>query len=329
MKHLVRAFALFVAIATVSNLYAINADVFSIDFDQSMGKNDAYMHKYYDLFLKDLNSPVQCQYLEPYSRVYLLDFCKKLYEQNKPSAIISRSGGISQTARIPQVFHQIWIGTKPLPQKYKMWQKKWLSVPGWRYKLWTDKDVEKLNLFNKDIYFKEKNLGARADILRIEILYRFGGVYIDTDFELLDPEFFNFANKTYDFYCGLTPIDSWQHWNFFGLNNAIIGSIPGHPILKTHIENRKFICPQTETVQKGPGYFTKIVLMKAGKEYRDIIFPPTFFYPVGNMQMHAEPYIHLVNPLEKIDALKKLTYRPEAVAIHWWDGSWTLPDAWV
>ncbi len=311
----------------LSSMILATQENFSVDFEQAMGKNDAYMHKYYQHFLEQLNNNDSFDCLKPYTAFDLLNLCKHTYDAGKncQRGIVTKSKG----SGIPQIFHQIWIGKKPFPEKYKRWQKAWQSVPGWEYRLWTDADVEKLELFNKDVFYQEKNLGSRADILRIEILYRFGGVYIDTDFELLNPEFFNFANKTYDFYCGLTPIDSFFHWNFFVLNNAIIGSIPGHPILWSYIENRRAIDPKMLIVAKGPAFFTKMVLMSANKGHNDVIFPPTYFYPVGNMQMHAKEYAHITNPLEKLETLKKDCLRPESVAVHWWDGSWTLPDAWV
>ena len=34
---------------------------------------------------------------------------------------------------------------------------------------------------------EQKILGEKSDIFRYEILYRFGGVYVDTDFECIKP----------------------------------------------------------------------------------------------------------------------------------------------
>ena len=229
---------------------------------------------------------------------------------------------MSKKPRIPRIFHQIWIGPKPFPKEYEAWQKGWQSIPGWEYKLWTDEDVEKLDLYNKETYYGEKNLGSRANILRIEILYRYGGIYIDTDFEVYKPEMFDFLSNAYDFFCGFHPLDSVYLHQVFAFNNAIIGSIPGHPILKALLEKRKLFKPNGDVVQKGPGLLTVTVLENADKGYRDIIFPPTFFYPIGNAQMHIERYKELNTIEEKIAQAKKDSCKPETIAIHWWDGSW-------
>ncbi len=41
---------------------------------------------------------------------------------------------------IPRVFHQIWLGEKPIPEQFRKWADLWLeSNPGWRMEWWTDK----------------------------------------------------------------------------------------------------------------------------------------------------------------------------------------------
>ena len=104
------------------------------------------------------------------------------------------------------------------------------------------------------MYYSEKNIGARADILRMEILYREGGLYIDTDFECLQPEIFDIFNRCYDFYSGITPLDGQAYL----IANGLIASIPGHPILRAYIkERRHLVTPKTCTgiVMKGPVSF--------------------------------------------------------------------------
>ena len=46
-------------------------------------------------------------------------------------------------------------------------------------------DVKSIILKNKKAYSLAKNWGMKSDILRYEILQKFGGVYIDTDYECL------------------------------------------------------------------------------------------------------------------------------------------------
>ena len=61
------------------------------------------------------------------------------YKLNKPHRISPQ-----QAYLIPPIIHQIWLGS-PFPEQYKMWQKTW-QLRGWHYKLWTDPDIQTLNL---------------------------------------------------------------------------------------------------------------------------------------------------------------------------------------
>src|SRR5581483_2776119 len=69
--------------------------------------------------------------------------------------------------RIPRLFHQIWLGPSPLPDEYRRYQQTWLDHhQGWELRLWTEE-------------------GLPAGLRRPELLWREGGVYVDTDFECL------------------------------------------------------------------------------------------------------------------------------------------------
>lgn len=54
---------------------------------------------------------------------------------------------------------------------------------GWTYKLWSEKDLFNLPLENLDTYKSLWNIWHKTDVARIEIIKRFGGVYLDCDFK--------------------------------------------------------------------------------------------------------------------------------------------------
>jgi len=88
--------------------------------------------------------------------------------------------------RIPRVFHHIWLGDKPLPEKFAEWADRWLAMnPGWRMEFWNDKTLPPI--VNRAEYDAAEKMAAKSDILRYEICARYGGVYIDADFEPLRP----------------------------------------------------------------------------------------------------------------------------------------------
>lgn len=51
------------------------------------------------------------------------------------------------------------------------------------YRLWRDADVAALDMINRDAFDAAKTMAQKADILRLEILYQYGGIYLDTDVE--------------------------------------------------------------------------------------------------------------------------------------------------
>jgi len=87
---------------------------------------------------------------------------------------------------IPRVFHQIWLGPKPVPEQFKKWAGRWLELnPGWQIQWWTDAHLPEMA--NRREFDAADKLAARSDILRYEVVWRHGGIYVDADFEPLRP----------------------------------------------------------------------------------------------------------------------------------------------
>ena len=125
---------------------------------------------------------------------------------------------------IPKKIHQIWIGKK-IPKEYKKWTKTWMkNNPEYEYFLWDENKILQLNLYNEKQFKKASNPAVKSDIARYEILYRFGGIYVDTDFESLKK--INDYFLTYSFVAG----------QLFGykpeINNAILFSSKKSKILE-------------------------------------------------------------------------------------------------
>ena len=210
--------------------------------------------------------------------------------------------------RIPKIIHQIWLGS-PLPAECLELQNTWKKFhPDWEYHLWTDESIKNLPLINREIIEQTKNLGAKSDILRYEILYQFGGFYVDTDFECLKP--FDDIHRLCDFYAGL--LASPQPC----LMNSLIGSSPNNEIIRTIIERlntaSKKNSPNEIFNETGPLYLTRC-FFEAVKTttQKCIIFPATFFYSSPNYNSGLAR-----------EAQKKYI-KNESYAIHYWHISWT------
>jgi len=199
---------------------------------------------------------------------------KSLFEDNLVNNI-----EYSDEPKIPKIIHQIWLGNNgKLPEKYHRLQKTWLDMhPGWEYKLWTEKEIDEFGLIRRDLYDETTNYGPKSDIVRYEILYRIGGLYVDTDFECLKP--FDIFHHLCDFYAGIAYDKSVEI--FCGL----IGSVPGHPVLKRCIYDMK---KKTKPRESGIDilhrtsvyFFTKCFFKEIDKHSGpSTVLPITYFYP--------------------------------------------------
>ena len=74
---------------------------------------------------------------------------------------------------IPRVFHQIWLGPKPLPEAFARYQRTWVDChPSWEFRLWTEENLPE-DLRRPEVYERLRVPAERADLLRLELLWRF------------------------------------------------------------------------------------------------------------------------------------------------------------
>ena len=89
---------------------------------------------------------------------------------------------------IPKIIHHIWLGKKNVPPYFEKFKKSWQKCnPDYKFFFWDDEKCKNLNLINRELFDSIENKGCKSDILRYEILYQYGGIYIDTDFECIRP----------------------------------------------------------------------------------------------------------------------------------------------
>lgn len=128
---------------------------------------------------------------------------------------------------IPRVFHQIWLGLDPLPETHASYQETWLRHhPGWELRLWTEDNMP-LDLRRTEPLERIRLPAERSVFLRAELLWRFGGVYVDTDFECLRSIEPLIAKATFFIGCSKPGRP----------HDALYGSVADHPILDEAIES--------------------------------------------------------------------------------------------
>jgi mannosyltransferase OCH1-like enzyme len=93
---------------------------------------------------------------------------------------------------IPRIIHQIWIGSNPRPDLWMDSVKEFAAEHGYEYMLWGEKEAARLPWGQHkglralyDSFAAE--LAGRADLIRLLVLYKYGGIYIDADTVILKP----------------------------------------------------------------------------------------------------------------------------------------------
>lgn len=227
----------------------------------------------------------------------------ELFEDNYNRFYLEFKG--DKTPVIPKNIHFIWLGS-PFPQKYERLKNTWINQhPEWNIKVWNDTDAESFGMVNKKLFDNTTNYGIKSDIFRYEILFKHGGIYIDTDFEC----FQSFNDLLYlDFFAGT----GWNAWPV--VFNSILACKAGckymgliiNAIHQRQIEGN--LTPQQVLNFTGCDFITPLYVeyLKTSEE-KTVIFPNHFFYPMPATVDRDQVYSYL---------------KPNTYCAHLWHCSW-------
>ena len=87
---------------------------------------------------------------------------------------------------IPKIIHYCWFGKNPMPEEYEKNIETWKKfMPDYKIIKWdeTNYDYNKIK-FTKEAY-ESKKWAFVTDYARLDIIYNYGGIYLDTDVEVL------------------------------------------------------------------------------------------------------------------------------------------------
>jgi hypothetical protein len=116
-----------------------------------------------------------------HTEVYIFDFMLHVSPAYRLKDIIPN--GIR---KIPKKLHYIWFGKKQIPPQNREWLRSWEKhCPDYEIKFWNEQnyDVSK-NPYMKQAY-EAGYYGFAPDYARLDIIYNEGGIYFDTDVEVI------------------------------------------------------------------------------------------------------------------------------------------------
>ncbi len=197
---------------------------------------------------------------------------------------------------IEKKIHYIWLGGKKKPNLVNICINSWKEkLDGYTLQEWNEDNLDLDKIAEENRFFKEcrkrKLWAYMADYLRLWILYREGGIYLDTDIQVL---------KSFDPLLSEHCFLGYETNGFIG--TGVIAAEKNSPAIKafldfyeTDIWNCKlFTIPQviTEIVRKNP-------------ELPVTVYPQSWFAPY-------DPY----------DEFHDSDIKEETISIHWFNAGW-------
>lgn len=95
-----------------------------------------------------------------------------------------------------KIIHYCWFGGNPKPKKFEYYKKTWQRyLPDFEIMEWNEKNFDiHCNKFVEEAY-KNKKWAFVSDVARVYALYNYGGLYMDTDVEIINNVDFLFENE--------------------------------------------------------------------------------------------------------------------------------------
>jgi len=231
-----------------------------------------------------------------------------LIKMNLITNIIEKITPSHKVGTIPKIIHYVWVGDTPLNKSgfgkyWKSWKK---YNPDYNFMLWDENNIDFSTPHLKEVYGL-KNWAHLANLVRLQVIYQYGGIYLDTDMlviksfdKLLDNQcFFGFQLRKHP-----------THW----VNNAVIGATKNHWFIKKMIDYiiKTYDGSQMATLA-GPVTVTTLLKKEGLKSYsnKGVRVKDIFIYPVETFY-----------PFWYEERFKKSCIKENTLAIHFWKKRW-------
>jgi len=219
---------------------------------------------------------------------------------------------------IPKTIHYCWVGGKlnTLGQTcLESWRK---YCPDWTIKVWNEENIP-INVFPylKEAY-KNKKFANVSNFVRLYAIYNDGGVYLDTDVELIkNLDVFLAESCFFAFHTPPTSLGT--------VNNAIMGAEPYHPFIKEMIEEYLLRFNGLEEAHLSSPLLTTSLLRRKGLDKNQAEDLETV--RVGDIAIFPKRYFHPYRWNEQFtpECIKPDTYGIHRFAFNWGPNEKKIP----
>lgn len=147
---------------------------------------------------------------------------------------------------IPKIIHYIWLGNSDIPKDQQVWIDGWkVKMPDYQIVEWNNESILDIDIpFIKEAIQCEKYAFA-SDVVRLWALYKYGGIYLDTDVEVLNS--FDPLLKHHAFIGREECIQIINKTTSFHLSSYCVGAEPNNAFISkclNYYRHRHFICSE-------------------------------------------------------------------------------------
>lgn len=218
---------------------------------------------------------------------------------------------------IPRVIHYCWFGNHPLPNSARKCIDSWkMYFPNYEIKQWDESNFDVNMVTYTAEAYNAKKYAFVSDYARFWILYNYGGLYFDTDVEIIKdmrPIIERGAFIGFE----LNPLNDQKRE--MRINPGIgLGAEAGHPFYKEMIAlyEQMHWTSYKDSVGEMPTVvtYTTNMLKSKGLQYINEV------QEVGGISIYPSEYFC---PISISNG--KLTITENTYSIHWFDQSWQSP----
>lgn len=189
---------------------------------------------------------------------------------------------------IPKVIHYCWFGRGEMPKLMKKCLKSWKKYcPDWEIIQWNEDNFDVNSVLWTKQAYETKKYAFVSDYVRLKALYEIGGVYLDTDVELIQ------------------PIDNFlEHKAFSGFESSnlvqtgIIGAQKKHILIESWLQwyaDRPYLIDGKPEMTPNVSFITEDLKARGLKmdDSRQVIdgmaiYPQTWFCPLSAVSIEKK-----------------------------------------
>lgn len=178
---------------------------------------------------------------------------------------------------IPHIIHYCWFGGKPLPKKAQKYIASWRRIfPDWEIREWNETNFDINGHPYAAMAYEQKRWAYLSDVVRLIVMEQYGGIYFDTDVEVI-----RYPEEL------LAEYSAWFGFEIPEYINTGLGfaAEPHHPAVQAMLhkyDNLHTIigCPQLNTEA-----LTDIGLLRNGKKQfvaQAVVLPMDYLCPLND-----------------------------------------------